>query len=412
MCEDISLHMNEVGINFQYGFKRHGLLLDVILTSFLILCVFDPANIILTGKTWVFITLFLYSFFLSRIYYQIPKIIFLYVAFFVGIPLFSIAIYFTYGGSPQFEGFNLLKGYLLITLSIILIRLRVNILPRLCLILSLMGLLVIIVTIAFDLYPESQLIIRELGKKTGTLVYDERNYGNDLVIEQMYFVTSPMLLISMAYYFLRLKLNSESLIVRIKTGLMVLINILALFAGGTRANILSTLILLITLWTITSNDKRRDYSILAIVLLTSSTYFINDLVNFFDVSEYSNNIKLDLVSDYFRIMSDLKTFFLGQGLGSTTYWSARGYEFYTSELTYLEIFRNFGFPGGIVILSLLSFPLYKYLQKKDIIYRGLGSAYLVFLILCFFNPNLFNSMGVTIISMMLANLYIPRGHIL
>lgn len=273
--------MNEVGINFQYGFKQHGLLLEVILTSFLILCVFDPANIILAGKTWVFITLFLYCFFLSRKYYQIPQVLYLYVAFFVGIPLFSIAIYFIYGGSPQFEGFNLLKGYLLITLSIILIRLRVNILPRLSLILSHMALLVIVLTIAFDLYPEIQPIVRELGMKSGTLLYDERNYGNDLVIEQIYFVTSPMLLISMAYYFLRLKLNSESLMIKIKTGLMVLINILALFAGGTRANILSTLILLIILWTITSNNKRRDYSILAIVLLISSTYFINDLVNFF-----------------------------------------------------------------------------------------------------------------------------------
>lgn len=404
--------MDEVGINFQYGVREQGLLLNILLTSFIFFCVFDPANVLFDGKILVFIALWLYSFFLSQIHSQIPPILYLYVGFFVGVPLLSLAVYLTYGGSSQFEGFNLLKGYVLITFSILLVRLRVNILPRLSLVLSSLAITMIATAFVFNLYPETKLIVRELSRNSGLIFLQERDFGNDVVIDQIYFSTSPMLLISMAYYYLRMKLDSKAFFIKIKTGFMALLSFSALIVGGTRSNILSAVILLIILWTITSNNKRRDLSIIALVLVALNAYFINDLAAFFDPSEYSNNLKLNLVEDYFRIMSNVRTIFLGQGLGAYVYWNSRGYEFYISELTYFEIFRNFGFPGGTIIILLLLFPLYKYLQKKDVMFRGLGWAYLMFLILCFFNPNLFNSMGVTIISMMLANLHIPKAHIL
>ena len=220
--------MDEVGINFQYGVREQGLLLNILLTSFIFFCVFDPANVLFDGKILVFIALWLYSFFLSQIHSQIPPILYLYVGFFVGVPLLSLAVYLTYGGSSQFEGFNLLKGYVLIAFSILLVRLRVNILPRLSLVLSSLAITMIATAFVFNLYPETKLIVRELSRNSGLIFLHERDFGNDVVIDQIYFSTSPMLLISMAYYYLRMKLDSKAFFIKIKTGFMALLSFSAL----------------------------------------------------------------------------------------------------------------------------------------------------------------------------------------
>ena len=165
------------------------------------------------------------------------------------------------------------------------------------------------------------------------------------------------------------------------------------------------------LWFYFSRDKAK-VALLGLVLLAFVTVmFFTELRSFFDPGEYSNRIKLALLGDYIRVLSDAQVLFLGQGLGAYEYWEAKEGYAYISELTYLELFRNFGFPGGLVMLSLVLFPLWHaFFRSRSQELRAVAIGFGLYIIMCASNPNLFNSMGVLILSVLLARIYLANRH--
>ena len=88
---------------------------------------------------------------------------------------------------------------------------------------------------------------------------------------------------------------------------------------------------------------------------TLMVVFANELGAFLDPSEASNSTKLAMLQEYAGILSNPVDLIFGRGLGAYEYWEGRGYKFVT-ELTYLELVRNFGLLGAVVMLGLLLFP--------------------------------------------------------
>jgi hypothetical protein len=126
---------------------------------------------------------------------------------------------------------------------------------------------------------------------------------------------------------------------------------------------------------------------------------------FFDPEEVANNIKLTTLRDYLHIFSDPATLLFGQGLAVPYDWSARG-PFVLTELTYLELIRNFGIFGALVIFVLLALPLINAIffptSQRD---KALAVAWFLYLVMSASNPMLFSSTGILILAGLIANMF-------
>jgi hypothetical protein len=129
------------------------------------------------------------------------------------------------------------------------------------------------------------------------------------------------------------------------------------------------------------------------------------LSEMFSFKDVSNEVKIGYLTDYANIIfSNPLTFFFGQGIGSYSYWSVLGIYTSITELTFFELFRNYGLIGGSILLFLVLFPLIYLLDesKKEIHYLLLG--YLSYLFMAFFNPIFFSSSGMMILSVIMAKI--------
>ena len=221
-------------------------MLGFVLLAFMLSCVFDPADTVLGLKVWLFVLCWVYTLFAartsSRMQAGVSPELLIYTLFFILVPVLSMVLSWPTSVSDSFEGFNLLKGYLLITLAPMLVLNRINLLPRLCAVLTVLALVVIGAFIVLQLDPAFYDVLSEFGASTGIVSMGNRDYGSDLELLQIYFVTSPMLAISTAYYFSRAHSAPRPGAKWLLWGLVV-INVLGLLLAGTRNNILAAFLL-------------------------------------------------------------------------------------------------------------------------------------------------------------------------
>ena len=317
----------------------------LLLLVFLVVCIFDPADKIVGGKVAVFVAIWIATLVrltLTRDDIALPAGLVVYVAAFVAIPLLSILWYYITSGQQPFEGFVMFKAYLLVSLAMALVLNEVDLLPQLCATLSVLAVAVNVIFVAILQKPDVFGMLYPLGDSTGLLFLDRRGYG-DFKLLQVYFVTSPMLAISIAYYLDRaLSLTGAK---RIVSFLLALLSITGMLLAGTRNNIFAALVLPFLIWPIYTNrvllNTICSLGILAVLALPFAEYFSA----FLDPVEFSNHLKLATIQDYYEIFSDPVTLLFGQGLGVYQSWSAKTYS-YITELTYLEMIRNFGLPGA------------------------------------------------------------------
>jgi hypothetical protein len=386
--------------------SQHGIV-HFLLFTFVILCVFDPADKILGAKVPVFVALWIATLLRmllvdGRLHFPVAPTA--YVAAFVAIPVLSIVPTYFVGSSLPPEALTLLKGYLLVSLVLVLIVHRVDLVPQLSAVLTVLACFAvgIFVGIQFnDFWVYNAL--QPLSYDFGLLYLGKRSYGN-YELSRIYFVTSPMLVIAVAYYFDRAMSEADSTR-KLLFSAVTAIDIIGMFLGGTRNNILISLLTPALLWPFYARrpgiSALWGLGVMAIVALLFASY----LRAFFDFSEMGNNIRLTTIQDYVRIFSDPATLMFGQGLGTYYDWSARG-PFYISELTYMEIIRNFGLFGGLPMMALISLPLaYAVLMPTSRRDKVLAVAYFLYLVMSASNPMFFSSTGILILAILVANIF-------
>jgi len=386
-------------------------ILGFLLLLFLLSCIFDPADMVLGLKVWLFLLCWVVTLLVctsSRRQPGVPLGLLIYTLCFITIPVLSIIWFYLTDGSGPFEGLSMLKGYLLIMLAPMLVLNRINLLPRLCAVLTALALAIIGAFIAMQLDPNIYNMLYLLGLSTGMVFVDNRAYGPDLKLLQVYFVTSPMLVISIAYYFS--KAHSAPLLgAKVFFGGLVVINVLGMLLAGTRNNILASLLLPILLWFIYAKNKITGALFSLTVISALVLVFVDELQAFFDLTESSNSVKLAMLENYGSIFSDPWPLLFGQGLGAYHYWEGRGYK-YITELTYLELVRNFGLFGAAFMLGLLLFPVvHAFASNRSRGEKSIAVGFVFYLIMCISNPNLFSSMGILILSVILGNIFLPNS---
>jgi hypothetical protein len=371
-------------------------------------CIFDPADRVLGLKVQLFLLCWFLTIVLEatrRRAHGIHVDLLLYMLLFMLVPVLSVAWYWFVDGGVPFEGLQLLKGYVLVTFAVLLYIRRIDLLPHLAGVLTILAVAVIAVFLALWFEPVLRAPLYLFGQSTGAVVLDDRDFGSGLVVLQVYFVTSPMLAISIAYFY-NLARTGRTARNKLLFGALMATSAVAMFLSGTRTNILASIALPLVLFLYHSKSKGITGVAFVAIVATLAMIFAGELSVFFDPSELSNNMKLSLLDDYRELFNDPVTLLLGQGLGAYHYWSPRGSYFYVSELTYLELVRNFGVLGSLVMLTLLVFPaLYAFGINRSYPKKHIVIGYAFYLLMCASNPNLFSSMGILILAIVLADIF-------
>ena len=381
-------------------------------TAFIFVTIFDPADVIFGLKVPLFILCFIAAFFVAlkrsdKKYIPIPLMI--YAFMFVTIPLYSIIFYHIQNGAEPYEGFIMFKSYLFIFFAIILVLADTDITKILSGILSLLAICVICLYIFLLIFPEYFIFTNALGAKYEIFYADIRSYDGTKEYRQAYFVCSPMLVVSIAYYFFRFRETNN---IDFWSLILLVLNITGLFMAGSRNNLFAGIILLPVLYIMSSRNKFLPIVLVFCFLVIFGSFYINELASFLDTSEVSNNTKLGYFPGYIEIFSDLHNLIFGQGLGAYYFFPNMSYPYYITELTYLEVFRNFGLIFGFFMMLMLGYPIIKtfMLSKNALLQRYIAVAYSLYLIMCFTNPNLFNSLGMMILSLVLYGVYKKHKH--
>jgi hypothetical protein len=387
----------------------------VLLFAFVIVCVFDPADRILGAKVWLFVALWgatCVVCLLSSDQVRLPAGLLLLVLLFIAIPLLSIFWYYLANGTQPYAGFDLLKAYLLVSVAIVLVVNRTDLMPFLSGALTVLALLTIAISIALHFYPMP--LLYSFGERYGVLILGERTYGEGLTFNQVFFVTSPMLAISIAYYFDRTMSESDVGSKLVHLGLTA-ISISGMFLVGLRNTMAVALLLPLFLWPLYTRRVALNGLISLGALIILSLPFIKRLAGLLNPAEVSNNIKLTFLGDYAAIFSNPVTLLFGQGLGAYHRWGAAGqlgFEktganyYFITELTYAEMIRSFGLLGAAITMALLLFPIAQaFFVSADRRRRALAVGFLAYLGMCLTNPMLFSSLGMLIFSALLANAF-------
>jgi hypothetical protein len=378
---------------------------------FILSTIFDPANKVFGLKIPLYLLCWvtgIASCLLNRKELRISFMIILYILAFIGVPLISIFNYYISNGSDPFKGFELLPGYIFISFAALIYITKVEILKHLCIVLSILAISILTITAVILVYPEFYMPAYLLGSELGVFTIDNgRDYGSDVVLFQMFFVTSPMLTISIAYYF-GLSITSEKY--RWYFATMTAISIIAMAVAGTRNNILTAAILPFALLVLYSRQRLQTAIIVFAIFVSTVMLARNEIGALFDPNESSNSSKIIMLSDYASIFSDPMKLVLGTGLGAFDQWTEKGYNFIT-ELTYFEIIRNYGLLLGGAMILLLIYPIvYAFLLRPSYKHKNIVIGYLAYLVMSMTNPLLFSSMGMMYLALIMANISLYKKY--
>jgi hypothetical protein len=366
---------------------------------FLVICVFDPVNTITGMKTTTFVVLWLIT--LTRLVMEpdsrarLPEWFVVYVSFFIAIPTLSVIWYFIHDGSAPFDGLSYMKAYLLLSLALILRINRIDLVPMLSGVLVPLAVAILVMFFSILIFPGLYNFLKPIGLVNGLFLLDWRSYG-PLMLLQAFFVTSPMLVIPIAYYFDRAMSSDRKPLFFTLCAVCVA----GMIAAGSRNNIFTAILLPAVLWPLYTKRPTIYYALSACVIGLMALAFLDQLRLLLDPKEFGNSVRLGLLTDYKRIFDDPYTLFVGRGLGAYEVWTNRPFRSF-SELTYLDLIRYFGMPAGFVMVGLLVAPV-ALLWTAGTENRVLAIAWGSFLVMSFSNPLIFSSVGIVVLTAVLA----------
>ncbi len=187
----------------------------------------------------------------------------------------------------------------------------------------------------------------------------------------------------------------------------VLLMIASFFLSGTRSHIIMSCGFMALLAMRSRGFLRAAVWVtLVVVVIPNLLVIYSTLLEMLDGGAPNNAIKIAMLGVYADIFSDILTILVGQGFEAAQWsrelrsmLSAEGAASKT-ELTFLEIFRVFGFLVGGVVMGLLAWRVVSGLARPSLRYKALMLGALLFDAM--FNPHLFSTYGATIVALALS----------
>ena len=149
-----------------------------------------------------------------------------------------------------------------------------------------------------------------------------------------------------------------------------------------------------------------------LLLLVMSVLYWAEIQAMMNPYVISNEVKLRLLDDYYQIFSYPMTLLFGQGLGTYYYWTFRSSFYFITELTYFEIIRNYGIFIGFIMVMMMFYPVfYSFYLNKSFNERHIIIGYVFYLGMTATNPLFFSSMGILILAIIMANIYLFKNRL-
>ncbi|MFH1287852.1 MAG: hypothetical protein ABII25_04055, partial [bacterium] len=215
-------------------------LLRIVLILLIAVCIFDPADKVLGLKVPLFVLAWILLIVDVKANHKIvcvPKGMILYLMLFLLIPLISIVYYFFTGiDFVNYDGFQYFKSYLFITIALIFYVSKIDLVkPAVAVISALSIVSIMILIISYVNVSLFDYLQAEIGTRYGIFSTGVRDYGG-FVLPEVYFHTAQLIVFPIAYFTMKvfyLEGVSRTLCV-----LLLVINIVAMFFGATRNNII------------------------------------------------------------------------------------------------------------------------------------------------------------------------------
>lgn len=241
------------------------------------------------------------------------------------------------------------------------------------------------------------------------VVYALRDYGKTTLL-MIFYKTSPLLVFPLSWYLYRILIEKQRKALFINILLLVL-TALTLYFSGTRANLVSLVLIVVFYFGYFLFKKSKIWFIWALafgvlVILFMIPSIAGLLLN---KQEASNVIKFSYLTSYANYFDHhLLSLLFGQGIGGTFYASGLHRFIDVSELTYIELIRIWGIPVSFMFVGILILPLLVELRTKNITH--LFIAYLAYLFISGTNPLLLSSTGMLVLVYVFTNVFLNSGY--
>lgn len=378
--------------------------------EFLLFClfaivVFDPSDSLTGLKRYVFAAL-LYWWLLIKIgsnkpYPIAPQAVAIFLCFGLIFPFLSIfSYYFQTQDFAGYAGFQTLIGFLSLALLIIVSSTR----ARAEVIFVRVVTLQVFATIGIYLFlfwmPEWQSDVTDFGYARGFLWINPKTYGH-LEFLQIFFKTAPFMVFPLAYYSAQYFSFQEKRHDLVTLGLL-LASSLALLISGTRANMIFAVIIpgYFAISSLRRGSFLKKFWIAGVFCVFSVICIVNRDIFFamLDPNEMSNAVKLGYWNDYMKIFSDPIVLLFGQGIGAVHYFESLGANLRITEVTLLELIRNFGLIVAVAYILFWIAPVILLRKRAAKNYRWLRAGYVSYLFLSMSNYFILSSTGMVLLS--------------
>lgn len=213
----------------------------------------------------------------------------------------------------------------------------------------------------------------------------------------VFFKTTPLFIIAFSVYTYKLFFQKKE----IKVFIVWLLFLIPLLFAGTRACILSALG--IVAFFILSKFRQKPIgkfvsNALFLFCCIGGVVLIKMLLDDDGGGDgyTSTNIKMGHLSSYIQLFQEKPYILLtGQGVGAIFYTMGRDAFTYLTEWSYMELLRNFGVIGAIMVAAIYFYPLYLLWKdrNKRSYAKPLFMGYLFYLLIAGTNPLLLGSTG-------------------
>jgi hypothetical protein len=266
---------------------------------------------------------------------------------------------------------------------------------------SVVAVLTIIAVMVSRLNPAAFAAVLLFSISHGIGMISENRDQFGIGVGQFYYATSSLMLFGIAYYMQ----HAISAGRRRRDFLMIGLFAVSLVFSGSRGNVLAAVFIGATLVLV---RMRKKIGMIGAVLLTGVILLPAAGIlsaGFFSPSETSNHVKLGHYQSYMEEFSAHPEYLLfGQGEGTRFY--SRGFQDFTfvTELSYLELIRQFGIPLTALLVTFLLSPLLLLIRHQSFEAQGgyVTVGYAAYLLVSATNPLLVSSTGMLVVVMVWA----------
>lgn len=371
--------------------KRVSFLLNIVL---LVSIIFDPYNVIFHVKNLAFVLFVLTSLPFINFRYFYVQLIFLTV-FFLSLSFGLI----TEQNLSSESTMSMLKSFLFL-LYILWMPCEYlktfKIFYYICFLLAILQVVLFVLLLCFsDLIAAFTLVINQ-GDDSTLLIGMRDSYG--LVLPMVFYKTSPLLVLPLGFAIADFLENKT-----IKKFFFFAVFCLGFFVSGTRADMLSCIVLPVGVYLFYCFYNKKRFFFTAISLSVVFISFLAVTVFLLTAENTSTEIKAGHLVSFMKLFEEnpIKFLLIGNGPVSYMYSSGFGKQVTLTELTYLEMIKNFGLIQTIFLVCVLLLPVYfiaKNSAYKKLQKFSLSLSYIAYLFIAGTNPLLITSTGFTAVA--------------